>query len=396
MDVAGALYVADWNYSTVRKITPLGTNWVVSTIAGAAANPHGSADGTNGAATFNGPAGIAVAGNGSLFIADANNNIIRQITPSGTNWVVSTIAGAAPPTPASGVDGTNNAARFSTPLGIAVDAGGTLYVADANNNAIRKITPAGTNWVVTTLAGKLGGGNSGTVDGTNGAARFWYPVGIAVDRATNLYVADSYNSTIRKVTPVGTNWVVSTIAGTPYGYNYADGTNGAASFYLPDGIAVDNSGNLYVADSHYNIIRQIAPIGTNWVVTTIGGSAINPAGSTDGTNSAARFNAPWGIAADSAGNVFLTDLNNQTIRRGTLPVAPSAPVITSVGHSGANMTFTWSVLTGRTYQVVYRTNLTQANWSNLGGSILAINTTMTNFDSIGPGSRRFYRVALLP
>ena len=326
-------------------------------------------------------------------MADSGNNIIRRIARDGTNWVVTTIAGSPPPAVAALVDGTNSAARFQTPQGIAVDAGGALYVADANNNAIRKITLQGTNWVVTTLAG---GGGVGIADGTNGTARFYYPVGIAVDSATNLYVADSYNSTLRKITPYGTNWVVSTIAGTAYNWGHADGTNNAASFSTPDGVALDGAGNLYVADNYNDTIRLVSPLGTNWVVSTIGGSATDPAGSADGTNSVARFNKPWGIAADASGNLYVTDYNNHTLRRGTLPVAPPAPVIQSIGQSGGNVTFTWSAIIGRTYQVGFRTNLTQTAWSNLADTVVATNAIMTTHDSPAPAPRRFYRVALLP
>jgi hypothetical protein len=206
-------------------------------------------------------------------------------------------------------------------------------------------------------------------------------------------VADSYNSTIRKLAPDGANWVVSTIAGTPYVYGYADGTNNSSSFNVPNGIAADVFGNLYVADSLKNIVRQISPVGANWVVTTIGGSATNSSGYADGTNNAARFYTPWGIAADDAGNVFVTEYNNHTVRRGTLP---ALPVIRTTGRSGANITFTWTSISGRTYQVLYRTNLTQTGWSNLGGTVLATNTTMTTSDSIVSTARRYYRVALLP
>jgi hypothetical protein len=394
VDAAGVLYVADFNYSIIRKVAAVGTNWVVSTIAGTATGLHNSQDGTNSAASFGGPAGIAVDGNGNLFVADSGTHVIRRITPNGTNWVVTTIAGTA--SASGGADGTNSSARFNNPQGIAVDAGGTVYVADANNNSIRKITPDGTNWVVTTIAGQLGAGNSGHTDGTNGAARFWNPVGIAVDSGTNIYVVDSWNCTVRKLTPIGTNWVVTTIAGSYNSAGYADGTNGAASFYLPNGVALDGFGNLYVADSYKNIVRQITRAGTNWVVTTIGGSATNTAGFADGTNNVARFNKPWGIAADNSGHVFLTDYDSFTVRRGTLAVATPAPVIQTVGWLGGNITFTWSAVVGRSYQVVYRTNLSQTTWSNLTGTIVATNATMTTSDTIGSALRRFYRVALLP
>jgi len=196
--------------------------------------------------------------------------------------------------------------------------------------------------------------------------------------------------------PVGTNWVVKTIAGDYNNPGGLDGTNTAASFLLPDGIAIDSDGNLYVADNYNNTIRYIRPSGTNWIVTTIGGSATNAAGFGDGTNNVARFKQPWGIVADSSGNLFVTDWGNNTIRRGTLAAAVPAPVIGTVWRSGGNISFTWSAVTGRTYQVVYRTNLAQTVWSNLGSTVLATNSSMTTSDATSPGPRRFYRVALLP
>ena len=140
-----------------------------------------------------------------------------------------------------------------------MDSAGNVYVADADNDTIRKVTPVGTNWVVTTLAGLAG--NAGSADGTNSAARFYYPYGVAVDSAGNVYVADTDNDTIRKVTPVGTNWVVTTLAGLAGNAGSADGTGSAARFYCPGGVAVDSAGNVYVADTHNDTIRKVTPVG---------------------------------------------------------------------------------------------------------------------------------------
>ena len=138
------------------------------------------------------------------------------------------------------------------------------------------------------------------------------PAWRGVDSADNLYVTDYGNDTIRKMTPVGTNWVVTTIAGSPRSYGSADGTNGAAQFYLyyTSGIAVDTNGNLYVADQRNDTIRKIRPVGTNWVVTTIAGSA-GISGSADSTNNAARFYYPAGVAVDTYGNLYVSDYLNR-------------------------------------------------------------------------------------
>ena len=250
---------------------------------------------------------------GNLYVADTGNNTIRKLTPSGTNWVVSTIAGLAGSS--GSTDGTNSNSRFRYPIGIAVDSGGNLYVTDEGNNTIRKLTLSGTNWVTSTLAGLAG--NSGSTDGTNSSARFNEPYGIAVDGGGNLYVADKYCSTIRKLKQVGVNWMVSTIAGLPYNTGGTDGLGSAARFNNPTGIAVDGGGNLYVADEGNNTIRRLALAGTNWVVFTAAGLA-GSSGSADGLGSAARFNGPYAIAVDGNTNVYVADSGNSIIR-GTLP-----------------------------------------------------------------------------
>jgi len=186
----------------------VGTNWVSSTIAGSAANP-GSADGTNSAAQFEEVDGIIQGKGGNLFVASYDDDTIREVTPSGTNWIVITIAGLAQNAGSS--DGIGTAARFNNPYDVAVDGSGNLYVTDSRGQTIRKHTPSGTNWVVSTIAGSYE--LRGTTDGTNSNARFNYTTGIAVDTGGKLYVADTYSDTIRKLLSVGKNWVVSTIGG---------------------------------------------------------------------------------------------------------------------------------------------------------------------------------------
>ena len=324
----GYIYVADTGNNAIRKITSAA---VVSTVAGFTQS-IGSTDGNGNDARFGGPQGVAVDSSGNIYVADTGNKTIRQITSAG---VVSAIAGLA------GVSGTNDGAgsyaRFVYPTGSAVDGAGNLYVTDATT--VRMITPAG---VVSTIAGG-----------------FNDPLGVAVDSATNLYVGDTGSGTIRKITLVGTNWVVSTIAGsvssiaiavdsvsnvyvaagdctirklTPMGTNWvvnaiaglantwgsADGMGSSARFHFVDdwgGVAVDSSGNVYVADSGNDAIREITPVGTNWVVRTIGGLA-GVLGSADGAGSAAFFGYPSGIAVDSTGTIYVADYRNNAIRKG--------------------------------------------------------------------------------
>ena len=379
VDSAGNVYVADADNCTIRKVAPVGTNWVVTTIAGLTGSV-GSANGTGGAARFSFPQGLAIDGTGNLYVGDTDNYTIRKVTPVGTNWVVTTLVGRAGIS--GSVDGTNSAARLSDPKGVAVDSAGNIYVADEENHTIRLVTPVGTDWVVTTPAGLAH--NPGSADGTGNAARFADPYGVAVDNTGNVYVADIFNDAIRKVTPVGTNWVVTTLAGVGGNYGSMDGagnvalfkgpagvtvdragntyvadqvnhtirkvtpagevltlgglagfggsTNGTGSdarFFVPQGVAADGAGNLYVVERGNSTIRKVTPVGTNWAVTTLAGLAFSE-GSADGTGIVARFAEPKGLAADSAGNVYVADSNNSTIRR----VTPAGSVTTRAGSAG--------------------------------------------------------------
>jgi sugar lactone lactonase YvrE len=330
---AGSLYVADSGNDTIREIAPIlsagQTNWVVSTIAGSPLEA-GSADGAGSGALFSSPMGLGVDAAGNLYVADTGNATIRRVSPTvaagQTNWGVSTIAGAAGLIGAA--DGTGAAARFSAPTAIAVAGPGTLFVADAGNNIIRQLTSAisagQTQWTAVMIAGSAG--VAGSADGSGAAARFNNPFGIAADTAGNLYVTDSSNDTIRKLTPGvsegQTNWAVTTIAGSPGISGSADGTGPAARFRNPSGIAADPAGNLFVADFSNSTVRKLRPaiLGgqTQWLVTTIGGLARNY-GAADGTGSAARFNSPSGLALNRAGSLFVADWNNNTISMGFCP-----------------------------------------------------------------------------
>jgi sugar lactone lactonase YvrE len=350
------------------------TPYTFTTFAGTAGS-SGSADGTGNAAQFHFPYGAAVDGSGNVYVADTYNNTIRKITSGGS---VTTFAGTAGRS--GSADGTGSTAQFKLPSGVAADAAGNIYVADSGNYTIRKITAAG---VVTTLFGTAGsGGGTGStaldggpigvaVDGAGNvyvtfaftiwkitaagvvtdfsvnAARFNFPYGVAVDGAGNVYVADTGNHTIRKITAAG---VVTTLAGTAGRSGSADGTGSTAQFSLPFGIAVDGTGNVYVAEVGNDTIRQITPTG---VVTTLAGSA-GTNGSTDGMGSAARFNNPFGVAVDGSGAVYIADSGNFTIRKG---VDPRKPMITTqpvgasvvVGQS-FNLSVTATGLEPITYQ----------------------------------------------
>ncbi len=311
IDKAGNLFVADSLNATIRKIDPTG---MVTTIAGAA-GIYGTADGTGTSARFAQPNGVTFDSTGNIFVADTNNHAIRKVTPDG---VVTTLAGR--PGAAGYADGPGADARFALPFNTAFDGAGNLYVADGANQTIRKIDSAGN---VTTLAGSPG--QEGSNDGTGMTARFYYPHGVVVDPAGNVYVSDWGNWSIRKVTPEG---VVSTFAGLPGDSGSWDGIGLAARFELPADVAIDKAGNLFVADSGNSTIRKITPDG---VVTTLAGNVHSP-GNQDGVGSAAHFNWPQGITVDGTGNVYVADTNNSTIRK----VTPDGMVTTVAGLGGVS------------------------------------------------------------
>jgi len=292
VDGAGNVYAADREDCTICRITAQGQ---VAVLAGKSGYP-GATDGPGNDARFIMPRGIAEDSAGNVFVADSYT--IRKISPAGE---VSTLAGLAG-YPGS-ADGPGDKARFSWPAGIAVDSADNLYVAD--RYTIRKITPAG--WV-TTLAGVYGRG--GSADGLSGKALFSdQEKGIAVDGAGAVYVADAFNHAIRKISPAG---AVSILAGSA-GQGSVDGTVAEARFFRPLGIALAGDGTVYVADTSNDTIRKITPAGA---VSTMAGTAGHP-GSADGAPGNAQFDSPQGLAVDKDGNVYVADTGNRLIRKMT-------------------------------------------------------------------------------
>ncbi len=412
VDSAGHLFVTDGNH-TIRRLEPDGTNWIVATWAGSVGN-SGNTDGVGTNALFSSPAGVAVDASDNLIVADSLNDEIRKVTSAG---IVRTIAGSTAVGYGS-ADGVGTSARFSSPNGVAVDASGNVYVSDQNNHTIRQITSAG---VVITLAGNVD--NAGTVDGIGSEARFNFPDGIAVDSTGNLYVAQNGDGALRRITPAGvvstipgvsatdvavdsanniftarfnevrkvsmsgTNWVESIIANVP-GTLYAiaaaydgrlvllngnqvqmltpDGTNWVLSHVanllnLPAHLAVDGAGNIFVATITGHTVQKISPAGTNWVLSTIGGlinqSQFYEGGNVDGAGTSAEFAIPFGIAADYAGNVYVSDAVNHNIRKGVFtrfapvraPTLSQPPLNAALGvtllpsEAGGQWRFPWEL-----------------------------------------------------
>ncbi len=286
VDAQGNIYISDSFNNRIRKITKAG---VVTTIAGN--GTAGYVDGAGATAQFYGPQGLAVDAQGNVFVADFGNNVIRKISTTG---VVSTVAG----NPVGGyLDGAATVAKFSSPAAVAVDKQGNLFVADFNNNMIRKITSAG---VVSTVAGvKSGGYSNVTINTTTGVnAAFKNPDGIVLDAAGNIFVADLGNNAIREITTAG---VVTTIAGGP---------GQAALVGNPGGLAMDAAGNIFITDENGRVIELTAAR----VLYDLAGTS-GLAGFVDGSGVTAKFSTPQGIGVDASGNIYVADFNNNRIRK---------------------------------------------------------------------------------
>jgi outer membrane protein assembly factor BamB len=295
VDGSGNLYVTDPSTNVLHRVTAAG---VVSTLAGASGSA-GSTDGTGSAARFNQPRSLSTNSDGTSHIADTGNATIRTATAAG---VVTTLAGSAGSR--GNTDGTGSSATFNGPQAIARDTSGNLYVADTLNHTVRRVTPAG---AVTTIAGSAG--QSGSTDGSGTAARFNSPSGIAVDSSANVFIADTTNNTIRRIAANSTT--VTTLAGLSGVTGSSDGEGSGALFNRPTGLAIDSAGNVYVADTGNSAIRRVTPAGS---VSTFAGLP-SIAGMQDGTAFGAYFNQPQAIAFDSAGNLWVADTGNSALRR---------------------------------------------------------------------------------
>ena len=293
IDRYGNLFVTDGGNNRIRKITAAGA---VSTFAGSGI--AGFTDATGTGAYFNNPNGVTVDIAGNVYVADMRNNRIRKISANG---VVSTLAGNGM---VGSTDDTAAKATFNSPYSIVVDPNnGNLYVGDLGNRKIRKVTPAG---IVSTYAGT---GVTGSQNGSILTAQFDSPLGLALDAAGNLYVADGSNNKIRKIT-ISNNVINTTTFVGDAQAGLTDGTSAVARFNYPSGITIDASGNLYVADLLNNAVRKVTPAG---VVTTLAGNV--SAGYKDGSAAYARFYHPSGVVTDAAGNVYVVDNGNSTIRK---------------------------------------------------------------------------------
>lgn len=313
-DNSGNILIIDNTADSIRLLSQ-GT---VSTIAGQGL-VYGILDGIGAGSSFGTPLGMAADASGNLYVAEYSYNTLRKVASDGT---VTTLAGFGAVVPTTEADGKGPDAKLMGPAGVTIDAAGNLFFTDYAGDTVRKMASDGT---VTTIAGQPT--TAGSADGSGTAAGFNAPYGIAIDTSGNLYVADSKNQTIRKIS----GNVVTTIAGQAGQSGYADGQGSSARFNTPIGVAVDISGNIYVADAGNQVIRKITASGA---VTTFAGSGTP--GAADGQGTTATFNQPALISIDSSGNLLVADRGNGLIRKVTATGAVST-VLGKAGQLGATL-----------------------------------------------------------
>jgi trimeric autotransporter adhesin len=315
-DGTGGFYVSSYAQNRVYRVSSDGK---LSLVAGSGNLGFSGDGGQASLAQLNRPHGVIVDSAGNLFIADSGNNRIRKVSGSG---IITTVAGTGS-SGSSGDGGPATSAQLLFPYGAAVDSAGNLFIADSDNHRIRKVSTSG---IITTVAGTGSAGFSGN-GGQATSAQLYYPDWIVVDSAGNLYIADSYNSCIRKVSASG---IITTVAGTGSsdGYSGDGGPATSAELYWPEGVALDSAGNLFIADSGNSCIRKVS---TSGIISTVAGTGSSIGYSGDGGQAtSAQFNYPYGVNVDSAGNLFIVDTWNNRIRK-----VSTSGIITTVAGNGS-------------------------------------------------------------
>ncbi|MGD0499911.1 MAG: putative Ig domain-containing protein [Bryobacteraceae bacterium] len=300
LDRSGNLYVADLGNNRVRKIS---TSGIITTVAGTGTSGNLGDGGAAMSAQLARPEGIVLDGSGNLYIADSDNNRIRKVSPSGT---ITTVAGSGTAS-YSGDGGQAASAGLWSPSGIAVDGSGALYIADRGNNCVRRVSPSG---IITTIAGGAVGGYSGD-GGPATKARLWVPSAVTLDASGNLYIADTENNVIRRISPSG---IITTVAGSGLfsaGFSGDGGAATSARLNYPFDVAVDGSSNLYIADNQNHRIRKVSSEG---IITTVAGNNYRGFSGDDGAATNASLYWPTGVTLDVSGNLYVADSGNNRIR----------------------------------------------------------------------------------
>jgi sugar lactone lactonase YvrE len=386
MDSAGNLYFADSNNNRIRKVTPGG---VISTYAGNGTAGFSGDGGEATSAELSGPLGIAFDNAGNLYIAESGNERVRKVTPLG---IISTIAGNG----TAGYNGDGIAAtsaELNNPNGIVVDKSGNVYIGDYFNNRVREVNTAG---VISTVTGTGTGGYSGDGGLAINAEVYW-PAGVALDSSGNLYIADDNNSRVREVNPAG---IISTFAGTGYGGYNGDGISATtAELYAPDRVATDSAGNVYISEYGNNRIRKV---NTSGIISTVAGTGTPGFSGDGGLATSAEIDTPRGITVDEGGNLYISDADNNRIRKvqyQTDPPAfsPAAGTYTSVQSvtitdttAGATIYYTTDGSTPTTSSTEYTTPITVSS-----SETLTAIATASEYNPSAPASAA-YVVNIIP
>jgi uncharacterized protein (TIGR03437 family) len=345
-DAVGNLYIADSANNRVRKISPGG---VITTAAGTGVAGYSGDGGAAASAMLNGPKGLASDADGNVYIADTQNNRIRKLLPNGT---IITIAGNGNAS-FFGDGGPANAASIHMPQGLCFVTGGYIYVADTGNQRIRELLPNGT---IATVAGNGTQGMTGD-GGSPTAAELNLPTGVTLDSTGNMYIADQGNNRVRWVS---TNGMIFTLAGA--GSALGDGgPSPAAQLSAPASVAVDAAGNVYIGDTGHNRIRVVS----NGTINTLAGTGACCYSGDGGPASAAQLNSPSGLLVDSSGRIFVADTGNNAVR--LIQMAPSGglPTINAVANGASNQT---GAVAGGEIVVIFGSGLGPAQLEAASGS----------------------------